>query len=305
MIEVKNLTKDFGFNRGVFDISFKVEKGEVFGFLGPNGAGKTTTLRLLMGFSHPDQGLVTINNKNCWNDYANILKDVGYVPGEVALPDGLSGSEFIEMMKKMKHADESRIRYLLDLFAFEPNQSMRKMSIGDKRKLAIIAAFMSDPNILILDEPTSGLDPIMQNKFIDLIKAEKKRGKTILLSTHIFQEVDASCDRLSIIKEGKIVATIDADEIRNNENKIYKIEFSNDEDFDEFSISENNIVYSNKEKRKMRIAINDKAINHLIRNLSKYKIKYFSESKFTLEDYFLTYYKDKKRVNFHHEYHRN
>ncbi len=294
MIEVKNLTKDFGFNRGVFDISFEVKKGEVYGFLGPNGAGKTTTLRALMGFSQPDKGAVTINNKNCWNDYSDILKDVGYVPGEVALPEGLSGIEFIEMMKKMKHADESRIKYLLDLFQFEPNQSMRKMSIGDKRKLAIIAAFMSDPSILILDEPTSGLDPIMQNKFIELIKSEKKRGKTILLSTHIFQEVDASCDRLSIIKEGKIVATIDADEIRNNENKIYKIEFLKDEGYEAFLNTGINIVYSNKDKRKMRIAINDKEINQLVKNLSKYEIKYFSESKFTLEDYFLSYYKDKE-----------
>ncbi len=294
MIEVKNLTKDFGFNRGVFDISFEVKKGEVYGFLGPNGAGKTTTLRALMGFSRPDNGIVTINNKNCWNDYSDILKDVGYVPGEVALPDGLSGIEFIEMMKKMKHADESRINYLLDLFQFNPNQTMRKMSIGDKRKLAIIAAFMSDPSILILDEPTSGLDPIMQNKFIELIKSEKKRGKTILLSTHIFQEVDASCDRLSIIKEGKIVATIDADEIRNNENKIYKIEFLNDEGYETFLNTGINIVYTNKDKRKMRIAINDKEINQLVKNLSKYEIKYFSESKFTLEDYFLSYYKDKE-----------
>jgi ABC-2 type transport system ATP-binding protein len=294
MIEVKNLTKDFGFNRGVFDISFEVEKGEVYGFLGPNGAGKTTTLRALMGFSQPDKGAVTINNKNCWYDYSDILKDVGYVPGEVALPEGLSGIEFIEMMKKMKHADESRIKYLLDLFQFEPNQSMRKMSIGDKRKLAIIAAFMSDPGILILDEPTSGLDPIMQNKFIELIKSEKKRGKTILLSTHIFQEVDASCDRLSIIKEGKIVATIDADEIRNNENKIYKIEFLKDEGYETFLNTGVNIVYSNKDKRKMRIAINDKEINQLVKNLSKYEIKYFSESKFTLEDYFLSYYKEKE-----------
>jgi ABC-2 type transport system ATP-binding protein len=294
MIEVKNLTKDFGFNRGVFNISFEVKKGEVYGFLGPNGAGKTTTLRMLMGFSRPDEGMATINDKNCWEDYSEILKDVGYVPGEVALPDGLSGSEFIEMMKKMKHADESRINYLLDLFEFEPDQNMRKMSIGDKRKLAIISAFMSDPNILILDEPTSGLDPIMQNKFIELIKFEKTRGKTILLSTHIFQEVDASCDRLSIIKEGKIVTTIVADAIRNNENKIYKIEFLNDEDYDKFLQMEMNIVYSNRKKRKMRIAINDKEVNRLIKNLSECKIKYFSESKFTLEDYFLNYYKDMK-----------
>ncbi|PKK98716.1 MAG: ABC transporter ATP-binding protein [Tenericutes bacterium HGW-Tenericutes-2] len=294
MIEVKNLTKDFGFNRGVFDISFEVKKGEVYGFLGPNGAGKTTTIRMLMGFSQPGKGIATINNHDCWKNYYDILDEVGYIPGEVALPEGLSGLEFIEMMKKMKHADDSRISYLLDMFELNPDQSMRKMSIGDKRKLAIVSAFMSDPNILILDEPTSGLDPIMQNKFIELIKSEKQRGKTILLSTHIFEEVDACCDRLSIIKDGKIISTIDTDTIRNNENKVYKIEFLQDEDFNQFMKSNMNIVYSNKTKRKVRVAINDKEINRLIKTISAYQIKYFSESQFTLEDYFLKYYKDRE-----------
>ena len=191
----------------------------------------------------------------------------------------------------MKHADNSRINYLLDMFELDPKQNTKRMSIGDKRKLAIISAFMSDSKILILDEPTSGLDPIMQNKFIDLIKAEKKRGKTILLSTHIFREVDAVCDRLSIIKDGRIVTTIETKALKNSENKIFKVEFLHDHDFEEFINLKMNVIYSNKKKRKMRIAINDKEINQLIKTISNYEIKYFSESKFTLEDYFLSYYK--------------
>ena len=131
----------------------------------------------------------------------------------------------------------------------------------------------------------------MQNKFIELIKTEKKRGKTILLSTHIFQEVDASCDRLSIIKDGKIVTTIETKELKNNENKVFQVELLVDKDFDELLSSNLNIIYSNKKKKKIKIAINDKEINHLVSTISKYKIKYFSESKFTLEDYFLSYYK--------------
>lgn len=296
MIKVQNLTKDFGFNRGVFDISFEVKEGEVYGFLGPNGAGKTTTIRMLMGFSHPDTGIATIDNRNCWKEHSTILKDVGYLPGEIALPEGLNGAEFIEMMKKMKHADDERINYLLEMFELDPKQNTKKMSIGDKRKLAIISAFMSDSKILILDEPTSGLDPIMQNKFIELIKEEKKRGKTIFLSTHIFGEVDATCDRLSIIKEGKIVTTIETDTLKNNENKIFKVEFLNDQDFNEVIESKMNIVYSDKIKRKIRIAVNDKDINRLINLISKYEIKYFSESKFTLEDYFLSYYRPREEA---------
>ena len=296
MIKVQNLTKDFGFNRGVFDISFEVKKGEVYGFLGPNGAGKTTTIRMLMGFSHPDTGIATIDHRNCWKEHSTILKDVGYLPGEIALPEGLNGAEFIEMMKKMKRADDERINYLLEMFELNPKQNTKKMSIGDKRKLAIISAFMSDSKILILDEPTSGLDPIMQNKFIELIKEEKKRGKTIFLSTHIFAEVDATCDRLSIIKEGKIVTTIETDTLKNNENKIFKVEFLNDQDFNEVIESKMNIVYSDKIKRKIRIAVNDKDINRLINLISKYEIKYFSESKFTLEDYFLSYYRPREEA---------
>ncbi len=291
MIKVQNITKDFGSNRGVFNISFEVNEGEVYGFLGPNGAGKTTTMRMLMGFSQPGEGIATINNKNCWKDYSEILNDVGYLPGEIVLPEGLNGVEFIEMMKKMKHAKDSRIDYLVKMFELNLNQNTKKMSIGDKRKLAIVSAFMSDPKILILDEPTSGLDPIMQNKFIELIKSEKKRGKTILLSTHIFQEVDASCDRLSIIKEGKIVTTIETKTLKNSENKSYKIEFKTNEGFEKFSKLGVNITYSNKKKRKMRISINDSQINYLIKNIANYEIKYFSETKFTLEDYFLSYYK--------------
>src|SRR3989339_892757 len=246
MIEVKNLTKDFGYNRGVFDISFEVKEGEVFGFLGPNGAGKTTTIRMLMGFSQPDKGTVSINSNDCWKDYSSILGEVGYIPGEVALPDGLSGLEFIDMMKKMRHAEESRVTYLLDLFELNPNQSMRKMSIGDKRKLAIVSAFMSDPKISILDEPTSGLDPIIQN----------------------------------------------------NENKVFKIEFLEDKGYEQFMKSDLNIIYSDKTKKKVRVAINDKEINRLIKEVSDNQVKYFSESQFTLEDYFLNYYKDSEVESF-------
>jgi ABC-2 type transport system ATP-binding protein len=138
----------------------------------------------------------------------------------------------------------------------------------------------------------------MQNKFIELIKTEKKRGKTILLSTHIFEEVDACCDRLSIIKEGKIISTIETDIIRNNENKVFKIEFLEDKGYEQFMKSDLNIIYSDKTKKKVRVAINDKEINRLIKEVSDNQVKYFSESQFTLEDYFLNYYKDSEVESF-------
>ena len=194
VIDVSHLTKDYGFGRGVFDVSFKVEKGEAFGFLGPNGAGKSTTIRHLMGFSKPDSGETRIFGLESFRKYDAILQSVGYIPGEIALPAGLTGWEFLRMMQSMqKHRDEERLQKLLELFELDPSGDTKRMSLGVKRKLAVVTAFMNDPSVLILDEPTSGLDPVMQEVFIDYVKNEKKRGKTILLSSHIFSEVDATC----------------------------------------------------------------------------------------------------------------
>lgn len=192
VIEVQNLTKDYGHGRGIFDVSFSVTKGETLGFLGPNGAGKSTTMRHLMGFSKPQSGSAKILDMVCSGSYNRILKHVGYLPGEVALPEGLTGWQFIRMMQGLRHnQNEERLQYLLEKFKLDPEGNVKRMSIGEKRKLAVVTAFMDDPDILLLDEPTSGLDPVMQEIFIDFIRDEKKNGKTILLSSHIFSEVEA------------------------------------------------------------------------------------------------------------------
>lgn len=206
VINVERLTKDYGFGRGVFDVSIHVEKGEVFGFLGPNGAGKSTTIRHLMGFSQPDDGKVEIFGKPTFGKYYEILKNVGYIPGEVALPAGLTGKEFLKMMQDLTGIyNNERLGMLLRLFELDEASllgDVKRMSLGVKRKLAVVSAFMSDPEVLILDEPTSGLDPVMQERFIEFIHKEKERGKTILLSSHIFSEIDNTCDRIAIIKDG-------------------------------------------------------------------------------------------------------
>ena len=215
VIEVNSLTKDYGSGRGVFDVTFQVEKGEVFGFLGPNGAGKSTTIRHLMGFSKPQSGQTKIFGKDTFDKYFEILGNVGYIPGEIALPAGLTGWEFIRMMQHLqKCRNDEQLNYLLKIFELDPSGETKRMSLGVKRKLAVVTAFMSDPDVLILDEPTSGLDPVMQEVFIEFIRKEKERGKTILLSSHIFSEVDATCDRIAIIKDGKIVSDFIADDLK-------------------------------------------------------------------------------------------
>jgi ABC-2 type transport system ATP-binding protein len=169
------------------------------------------------------------------------------------------------------------------------------MSQGMKRKLAVVTAFMHDPAILILDEPTSGLDPVMQDTFIQFVIEEKKRGKTILLSSHIFSEVDATCDRISIIKEGRLVSTFVANDLRRNENKEWKIEFSSKEDFERFREQVEhpkkfNVVSVKQSRNQAKIVINDQDMNSLIAELSNYSLKFFTEIKFTLEDYFMKFY---------------
>lgn len=297
-IVVDKFTKDYGHDRGVFDVSFKVNKGECFGFLGPNGAGKSTTIRHLMGFSKPQSGHTYILGQDSFLSYTKFMQKVGYLPGEIALPSGLTGYEFIDMMKKMKgNVDEKWLEHLIKLFELDPSGETKRMSLGVKRKLAVVTAFMNDPDILILDEPTSGLDLKMQETFIQFIKDEKARGKTILLSSHIFSEIDATCDRIAIIKDGKIVSQFVADDLKHKQQKVFKIYFDDNINAKKFvsEIENNNKIKTlSFDNSVVTISVNDKDINALISVLANYKISNFVNEKETLEDYFMKYYKEDK-----------
>ena len=229
-IEVHGLTKDYGHGKGVFQLDFSVKKGEIFGFLGPNGAGKTTTIRHLMGFIRPDSGTAFIEGMDCFRQHPEIQKRLGYLPGEIALMDGMSGIGYLNFMADMKNIrDKSRMKELMDYFELDPKGSIRKMSKGMKQKLAIICAFMQNPEILILDAPTSGLDPLMQKRFIDLVLDFKKKGATVLLSSHIFEEVEKSCDRTAIIRKGKLVAIENMNSLAEKKKKTYTVTFADSE----------------------------------------------------------------------------
>ena len=235
IIEVKQVTKDYGHGRGIFDVSFEVKEGEVFGFLGPNGAGKTTTIRHLMGFIKAQEGELYIKGKDSWKSSAIIKHDVGYLPGELAFPKGMTGDGFIKFMAEERQiTDMKRTQELKEIFELDTSEDIKEMSLGTKRKLAVVTAFMHNPKVLILDEPTSGLDPVMQERFIQFILKEKAEGKTILLSSHIFSEVDATCDRIAIIKEGVVVSTIESTQLKQNTNKSFKIEFASFGDYQKF-----------------------------------------------------------------------
>ena len=189
MIEVQNLTKDYGNNRGIFHLNFSIKQGETVAFLGTNGAGKTTTIRQLMGFVKPQNGIAKINGLDCFQQEEVIQKQVGYLSGEIAfLDENMTGQDFIKFMSDIKKIENhQRIKQLITYFELDTQIKIKKMSKGTKQKIGLIVAFMQDAPVLILDEPTSGLDPIMQNKFIELIMKEKSNGKTIIMSSHIFE----------------------------------------------------------------------------------------------------------------------
>lgn len=301
VIEVKNLTKDYGSGRGVFNVSFGVNKGEVFGFLGPNGAGKSTTIRHLLGFSKPDSGQTLIFGKPTFENYHEILNKVGYIPGEIALPAGLTGWEFIRMMQDLqKIHNKERLARMLEMFELSDavlKGDTKRMSLGVKRKLAVVTAFMSDPEVLILDEPTSGLDPVMQNKFIEFIHEEKRLGKTILLSSHIFSEIDSTCDRIAIIKDGKIVSEFIADDLKHASKKFYQIDFVTEGDKNSFCGKAREIPSSDVIKsdgKTLFLSIDDRDMNATIGLLSEYRVEKFSNRRESLEDYFMKFYKEDK-----------
>ena len=296
VIEVNNLTKDYDHGRGIYDVSFEVNKGETLGFLGPNGAGKSTTMRHLMGFAAPQKGNAKILGMDCRKEYAKILKSVGYLPGEVAIPEGLNGNGFIDMMQGLRKAkNPERIKKLSEIFEIDLQQNVKRMSIGEKRKLAVIAAFMNDPEILLLDEPTSGLDPVMQEKFIEFIKEEKKRGKTILLSSHMFAEVEALCDRIAIIKDGRIVSIVEAAEVKHGLRKIVEITFTGKEDYIRFLNEKFEFEQMNEELLKVDIVMEDGDVNRFLAAIVNYSVAVFVENPVTLEEYFMHFYKTDKK----------
>lgn len=226
VIDVQGLTKDYGQGRGIFDLTFQVERGEVFGFLGPNGAGKTTTIRHLMGFIRPTAGRAAILGMDCFAQAAAIQAHVGYLPGELSLMDDLTGDGFLRFMAQMRGMKElGAAGELKELFRLDGRQSLRKMSKGTRQKVGLVCAFMARPDLLLLDEPTSGLDPLMQNRFVELLLREKARGATILLSSHMFEELERTCDRVAILRAGRLAAVERTEDLRRARTKRYVFSF--------------------------------------------------------------------------------
>lgn len=236
IMELSQITKDYGNGRGVFDVTFSVRKGEVFGYLGPNGAGKTTTIRQLMGFVKPQKGSCSIMGMDCFLESARIKERLGYLAGELAFMDDMTGEGYLQFMAELKRLkDKKRMKELVAYFELDAGGRIKKMSKGMKQKIGLVTAFMAEPEVVILDEPTSGLDPLMQNKFVNLILEEKKKGTTILMSSHIFEEVEKTCDRTAIIRAGRIVDVLDIQDLSQKKDKIYVVHMKTPEEAERFA----------------------------------------------------------------------
>ena len=288
IISVRNLTKDYGKGRGIFDISFDVYKGTVFGYCGTNGSGKTTTLRNIMGFIKPNNGTVTVKGLDAWKDSDEIKKLVGYLPGEIAFPPVESGSDFLKIQAEtLGLKDMSKAERIINALQLDPTANLKRMSKGMKQKTAIVDAFMHSPEIIILDEPTTGLDPLMRDVFVELIKAEKARGATIIMSNHMFDELEETCDYVGFIKDGHLIDIVDMEELRNLPYRDYEIVFKKKSDYQNIKSTSFEILEKDDSEQKLLARVKVEKTNDMIKELRKHEIVSFQERKHTLEEFFV------------------
>ncbi|MHB1418980.1 MAG: ABC transporter ATP-binding protein [Bacillota bacterium] len=228
VIEIKNLTKNYGKSRGVVDVNLEVTEGEIFGFIGPNGAGKSTTIRTLLGLIYPTSGSATIFGRSCI-EHPDIKKDVGYLPSEVFYYDNMKVIDLLKYSASFYKKDSTqRINELAKIMDLDLKKKIDDLSFGNKKKVGIVQGLLHEPKLIILDEPTSGLDPLMQHKFFELIEQENKKGATVFFSSHILSEVQRLCSRVAFIKDGRVIKLEKMSDLRENNYKMIKVEAATD-----------------------------------------------------------------------------
>ncbi|MCX7922847.1 MAG: ABC transporter ATP-binding protein [Clostridia bacterium] len=288
VIEIKNLSKFYGKSRGIIDVSFDIPEGEIFGFIGPNGAGKSTTIRTLLNFIHPSAGSAKIFGMDCFTETEKIKKEVGYLPSEVNYYDDMKVKDLLAYSAKFYKKDCSmRIKDLSNIFELDLNKKIDELSYGNKKKVAIIQALLHEPRLLILDEPTGGLDPLMQNSFFEVLKEENKKGVTIFFSSHILSEVQKMCDRVAIIKEGKILKVEEIDKLRANKYKKIKVEFNDAEQVNILSLP--GMMKVERSGKAVEFLYSGK-IDAVIKLLAEYGVENLWIEEPSLEEVFMHYY---------------
>lgn len=290
LLEISNLTKKYGQFTALKDVNINVESGEVYGFIGPNGAGKTTTIRVLLGILKATSGGAAIFGKDVWKDSVEIHRRIAYVPGDVNLWSNLTGGEVIDLFVRLRKGNnKSRKEELIQRFDLDPTKKCRTYSKGNRQKVALVAAFSSDADLYILDEPTSGLDPLMEKVFQECVLEVKSKGKSVFLSSHILQEVERLCDKVSIIRDGKIIETGTMKELRHLTRTSVTVETERPATGLEAVPGIHNIHKSNGG---ITFAVDTKELNNAISLLTGFGIIKLESSPPTLEELFMSHYEN-------------
>lgn len=287
ILELKNLKKYYGKQRGIESISFQIKKGDIYGFIGPNGAGKSTTIRTIMGLLNKTSGNIYLHNKELDIENIDTKRKIGYLPSEINLYEDMTIKELLDYHESFyKTKNNKRRKELVNLFKIEENKKIEDLSLGNLKKVGIVLAFLHEPELLILDEPTSGLDPIMQNNFHNLLLQEKEKGTTILYSSHVLSEVSNICNRIGFIKDGLILKEDTMDNIKKENYTYLKIQSNEINKIKK----ELNLKVISESKQEITL-LNNMNPNDLIKKLSKYNIQKLIIEDIPLEDLFMKYYK--------------
>lgn len=288
VISIGGLVKTFGHTRALDGLDMEVAKGEVHGFLGPNGAGKTTAIRVLLGLLRADSGTAELLGSDPWHDATELHRRLAYVPGEVMLWPHLTGGEVIDLLGRMRGGlDPNRRASLIEQFDLDPTKKGRTYSKGNRQKVALIAALASDVELLLLDEPTAGLDPLMEAVFRDRINEERENGRTVLLSSHLLAEVEALCERISIIRHGKIVESGTLSELRHLTRTSIDAELSTTATtITDLGGVHDLVVVGNR----VRCQVDNDALDRVMRHLAELGIRSLSSHPPTLQEVFLRHY---------------
>ena len=296
VIEVRELTKYYGKHRGIIDLNFDVSNGEIFGYLGPNGAGKTTTIRTLLDLIRPTDGEAKIFGKDVRLKGKEIRKSVGYLPGELALFDDMTGGDMLTYLGNIKGGvDWNYVRGLADRLEADLDQDVADLSSGNKQKLGLIQAFMARPKLLILDEPTNGLDPLMQQEFFRMIEEARENGQTVFVSSHILPVVERICDRVGIIRKGKLVTVEEIEDLKEGTLRSLEIQFAERPPEDRFKDLPG-VQEVDFEDSRLRCKVVGK-LDDLIKEAARYEVENFISHEPNLEEIFLKYYEGEEELD--------
>ena len=288
IVKVSNLTKFYGKTKGIEKVSFEIYEGEIYGLMGPNGAGKTTTLRSMLNLISSDSGKTNILGKDVTELSSKEISHISYLPGEFEMYSNLTGKQYLTYISNLRNAKTNNIHLLSDQLDLDLNKKINALSKGNKQKIGIVQAFMNSPKLAILDEPTSGLDPLKQQEFQNIVKEQNKEGCSVLLSSHILNEIEDLCEKVGIIKDGTLIASEQISALKNKTIKKYEVTFENPPS--ENKLSEIKGIYDLKIKDEIATFTIKGNIDDMIKTISKFTVINLRILEPDLEEIFLTYY---------------